>query len=209
MTDDEAASVRQVEAAMALAAERFEAAVAAAPEPTGWSTLYVDTFRLFASGSPRRLTCRQLGIAPDSLRWRMRRIYGRLGTRTPLTAALVGLAHRIVPPEDVAPWWPQPPALTNQETCALLLAASGLDRCQAARHLGRTLDAHAHRLRRLHRKLGVSSTFDGVVAAAVNGAIALPRVPRRQPPPSSVEVDSLPSDTGRDHLLHPAHEGPR
>ncbi|MFD0561777.1 hypothetical protein ACFQ2M_06835 [Kitasatospora saccharophila] len=196
---------------MALAAERFETAVAAAPEPTGWSALYVDTFRFFAGGSSHQQTCAQLHIAPDTLRWRMGRIYDRLGVRTPLSAALVGLAHRIVPVEDVSPWWPQPqpPVLTDQGTCALVLAASGLDRRQAARHLGRTPDAHAYRLLLLRRRLGVRSLFHGVVAAAINGAIDLPGVPRRQPPPSSVEDDSLPSDTGRERLLHPAPEGPR
>ncbi|QKW20558.1 hypothetical protein HUT16_17115 [Kitasatospora sp. NA04385] len=143
----------------------------------------------------------------------MRRIYDRLGTRTPLLAALVGLAHRIVLPEDLAPWWPNPPTLTDRETCALALAATGLHRYEAAHHLGLTPDAHAYRLRLLRRKLGVSSTFDGVVAAAVNGVLDLPAVPRRQPPPLVAPVRRTtaapPPDTGREHLLHPAPEGPR
>ncbi|MFD7639569.1 helix-turn-helix transcriptional regulator [Kitasatospora sp. NPDC059795] len=203
---------RPRQGALALAAERFEEAFADAPRPGDWPPHLVDTFRFFARGLSYDQAGAQLFIARDTVKIRLRRIRQRLGVDGRQLTALAGLAHRIVPPEDVAAPTELPRPLSPGEVEVLALRASGLSPRETAAMLGIPSTTAKSRLQYSCVTLGMPGVLRAVVACAVNGFIDVPGVPRLHKLPAADTTASAPPhqhhQTGSSTPVGPASPTP-
>ena len=129
----------------------------------------IEVLMLVASGGTRDDISRELGMAPGTVASHMTRIYRALGARN--AAHAVALAHGC----GVMSARPEPPApfVSRRERQVLAGLAHGLTSAQVAVHLSLSIETVKTHLRRVYRKLDVTSGANAVDTAISRRLLAV------------------------------------
>ncbi|WP_370368735.1 response regulator transcription factor [Catenulispora sp. GP43] len=129
----------------------------------------VEVLTMVAAGRSRDEISRLLGMAPDTVASHMSRIYRALGARN--AAHAVALAHGC----GVMAAQPhtQAPTVSPRERQVLAGLAHGLTSAQVAGHLSLSIETVKTHLRRVYRKLGVTSRANAVETAINHRLLAV------------------------------------
>lgn len=121
----------------------------------------IEVLTLVASGDTREEISRQLGMAPGTVASHMSRIYRAMGARN--AAHAVALAHGtgVMTPR----LQPFAQLVSRRERQVLAGLALGLTSAQVAMYLSLSIETVKTHLRRVYRKLGVSSRANAVDSA--------------------------------------------
>ncbi|WP_049871605.1 response regulator transcription factor [Catenulispora acidiphila] len=128
-----------------------------------------EVLMLVAAGGTRDDISRELGMAPGTVASHMTRIYRALGARN--AAHAVALAHGCgvlsARPEPLAPF------VSRRERQVLAGLAHGLTSAQVAFHLSLSIETVKTHLRRVYRKLEVTSGANAVDTAISRRLLAV------------------------------------